>query len=296
MRVLVTGGAGYIGSHAALRLLIDGHQVVSIDNLSRGHAQAEDVLAKIGGDRYTPVRCDLHETQRITDILTSHSIDVVIHFAAFAEVGESVIHPLRYYHNNVGGMTSLLQAMDEANTSRIVFSSSCATYGEPSGEHIPIGELTPQRPINPYGYSKLQGEVMLRDVAESRRMSGREFSYAALRYFNVAGSDRKTRIGEDHRPESHLIPICLHAALGKRPSMSIFGTDYPTPDGTCIRDYVHVEDLIDAHVRVLDALEPGDESKIKRELGWTASITDLDETVESAYRWFKMNPDGWPDS
>ena len=343
MRVLVTGGAGYIGSHAVLRLLEDGHTVVSIDNLSRGHAQAEDALAKIGGDHYTPIRCDLHETERITDILTSHSIDVVIHFAAFAEVGESVIHPLRYYHNNVGGMTSLLQAMDEANTSRIVFSSSCATYGEPSAEHIPISESTPQKPINPYGYSKLQGEMMLRDVAESRRMAGREFSYAAMRYFNVAGSDRKTRIGEDHRPESHLIPICLHAALGKRPSMSIYGTDYATPDGTCIRDYVHVEDLIDAHVRVISALEPGDErhynvgigtgfsvleciestkrvtgvdfpvieadrrpgdppqlyanaEKIHRELGWTASITDLDKTVESAYRWFKSHPDGWPES
>ena len=341
MRVLVTGGAGYIGSHAVLRLLENGHQVVSIDNLSRGHAEAEKTLSKIGGESYTPVRCDLHETQRIADLLTSHSVDVVMHFAAFAEVGESVEHPLLYYHNNVGGMISLLQAMDEANTSKIIFSSSCATYGEPSSENIPIGELTPQKPINPYGHSKLQGEVMLRNVAESRRRAGRDFSYAALRYFNVAGSDRKTRIGEDHRPESHLIPICLLTALGKRPSMSVFGTDYPTSDGTCIRDYVHVEDLIDAHVRVIDALEPGDErhynvgigkgfsvlecidavkrvtgidfditesprragdppelyanpSKIKNELGWSATITDLDETVESAYKWFKAHPNGWP--
>ncbi len=343
MRVLVTGGAGYIGSHASLRLLEDGHDVVSIDNVSRGHAQAEAVLSSIGGDRYTPYRCDLHETERLAEILSSHDIDVLMHFAAFAEVGESVDHPLRYHHNNIAGTVSVLRAVDQAGTSRIVFSSSCSTYGEPAENQIPINEDTPQSPINPYGASKLQCERMLRDLAEAYRRSDRPFSYAALRYFNVAGCDRQTRLGEDHRPESHLIPICLHAALGKREKMAIFGTDYPTPDGTCIRDYVHVEDLADAHVRVMGVLEPGDErrynvgigkgfsvreciesskrvtgvdfrvdeaerrpgdppelyadvSKIKRELGWEASITEIDETVESAWKWFKSHPDGWPGS
>ncbi|MCH2132129.1 MAG: UDP-glucose 4-epimerase GalE [Phycisphaerales bacterium] len=343
MRVLVTGGAGYIGSHAALRLLLDGHDVVTIDNLSRGHAQAEATLETLGGDRYTPIRCDLHETERLSELLTSEQIEVIMHFAAFAEVGESVDHPLRYHHNNIAGTVSVLRAMHEARTPRIVFSSSCSTYGEPAADQIPINEDTPQSPINPYGASKLQCERMLADLAEAKRRANEPFAYAALRYFNVAGCDRQTRVGEDHRPESHLIPICLQAALGQRPKMSIFGTDYPTPDGTCIRDYVHVEDLADAHVRVMGVLEPGDErrynvgigkgfsvreciesakrvtgvdfpveeaerrpgdppelyadvSKIERELGWKASITDIDETVESAWKWFKTYPHGWPES
>ena len=342
MRVLVTGGAGYIGSHAALRLLLDGQSVVSVDNLSRGHVQAEAVLSGIGQDRYTALRCDLHETTRLTEILKDHRIDVVMHFAAFAEVGESVTQPLRYYRNNTAGTVSVLQAMDAADTPRIVFSASCSTYGEPEADQIPIRETCPQNPINPYGSSKLMCERMLADVAESRRLADRPFSYASLRYFNVAGCDRKIRVGEDHRPESHLIPICLHTALGKREKMAIFGIDYPTHDGTCVRDYVHVEDLVDAHVRVIDALQPGDErvynvgigkgfsvrqciesakrvtgidfqvdeaprrpgdppelyadvSKIERELGWKASITEIDETVESAWKWFSAYPDGWPE-
>ncbi|MDP6890310.1 MAG: UDP-glucose 4-epimerase GalE [Phycisphaerales bacterium] len=342
MRVLVTGGAGYIGSHASLRLLEDGHEIISIDNLSRGHAQAEAVLAGIAGDRYTAVHCDLHETDRLTKLLLSHRVDVLMHFAALAEVGESVDHPLRYHYNNIAGTVSLLQAVDAAGTSRVVLSSSCSTYGEPEAGQIPISEDTPQNPISPYGDSKLQCERMLRDLAEAYRQADRPFSYVALRYFNVAGCDRQTRLGEDHRPETHLIPICLHTALGKRDKMAIFGTDYPTPDGTCIRDYVHVEDLADAHARAMGVLEPGDEqcynvgigkgfsvreciesskrvsgidfqvddaerrpgdppelyadvSKIERDLGWKASITDIDETVESAWKWFKSHPDGWPE-
>jgi len=340
--VLVTGGAGYIGSHAVLCLLRHGHSVVGIDDLSRGHAQAEHTLASIGDGRYQAIRCGLHDTEQLTALLTSHQIDVVMHFAAFAEVGESVDHPLRYHHNNIAGTVSLLRAMDAAGTHRIVFSSSCSTYGEPAPEHIPINEDTPQNPINPYGASKLQCERMLRDIAEAYRRADRPFSYAALRYFNVAGCDRTHHVGEDHRPESHLIPICLHTALGKRPGMTIFGSDYPTHDGTCIRDYVHVDDLVDAHVRVIDALQDGDErhynvgigkgfsvreciesakritgvdfsveegerrpgdppelyadvSKIQGELGWKATVTELDETVESAWHWFRKNPDGWPE-
>jgi UDP-glucose 4-epimerase len=254
MNVLVTGGAGYIGSHAVKRLRADGHKVVVLDNLFRGHREALDALAQ-GGEPITLEEVSLLDRDGVTDALIRHRIDTVMNFAALAYVGESVTEPLTYYRNNTAGVVSLLEAMSKAGVKRIVHSSTCATYGEPA--KMPITEDTPQSPINPYGWSKLFVERVLADVAASDP----SFCYAALRYFNVAGSAADGSIGEDHEPETHLIPVLLNTALGKRKSATIFGTDYPTPDGTCIRDYIHVEDLIDAHVAVMHALDPADPAK-----------------------------------
>lgn len=244
MQVLVVGGAGYIGSHAVKLLEKAGHRVIVVDNLSRGHRAA--VPAAI------PFYClSLAEKDTIEHVLRQHRVECVMHFAAFAYVGESVQRPLDYYQNNVAETVALLQAMDRVGVNRFVFSSTCATYGQP--EKIPITEETPQEPINPYGRSKLFVEQILADYAASRPA----FAYAALRYFNVAGAARDGTLGEDHDPETHLIPSVLLTALGRRPHLEIFGTDYPTPDGTCIRDYIHVEDLCQAHIQVMEALQPG---------------------------------------
>jgi len=255
MNVLVTGGAGYIGSHAVLRLLEDGHAVTVIDDLSRGHREAMEILRPLGDLHFA--EGDVSDRPLVAGLLRERTVDVVMHFAALAYVGESVEMPLRYYRNNAAGTLALVEAMDEAGVGRMIFSSSCATYGEPAAEYIPIGEACPQQPINPYGRSKLHAEHILVDYAQMKRRTGGDFALAILRYFNVAGSDRSGRIGEDHRPETHLIPICLEAALGMRDAVTVFGTDYDTPDGTCIRDYVHVEDLIDAHVTAMGALKQG---------------------------------------
>lgn len=255
MNVLVTGGAGYIGSHAVLRLLEDGHAVTVIDNLSRGHREAIEILRPLGDLHF--VAGDVGDRSLLADLLRERAIEVVMHFAAMAYVGESLEMPLAYYRSNAAGTLALVEAMDEANVRRMIFSSSCATYGEPAAEEIPISETCPQRPINPYGRSKLHAEHILMDYAQMKQRAGGEFALAALRYFNVAGSDRSGRIGEDHRPETHLIPICLEVALGLRDAITVFGADYGTPDGTCIRDYVHVEDLIDAHITAMGALKPG---------------------------------------
>ncbi|MBC23918.1 MAG: UDP-glucose 4-epimerase GalE [Phycisphaerae bacterium] len=276
MNVLVTGGAGYIGSHACLRLLNDGHAVSVLDNFVNGHQQAIDVLQGLAEPgRLTFCEGDLRERDKVAALLEDRSIEVVMHFAALAEVGQSMGDPLLYHDNNFVGSLSLLQAMDRVGVRRLVFSSTCATYGEPDQTQIPIRETCPQRPINPYGASKLHVERLLADYAGSVP----EFAYAALRYFNVAGSDPEGRIGEDHRPESHLIPICLQAALGKRDRMSIFGTDYPTPDGTCIRDYVHVVDLVDAHVHAMHALEPGDQRHYNIGIGKGHSVRECIDTA-----------------
>lgn len=337
MSVLVTGAAGYIGSHAVQRLLRDGHEVVGLDNFSRGHRAA---LARLASDRLSVVEADTGDRARVGAALREHRVTTVMHFAAYALVGESVARPLMYYVNNVGASATLLAACEEAGVERFVFSSTCATYGEP--EEVPIAEACAQRPVNPYGRSKLQVEQMLADYAEGARRAGKAFGYAALRYFNVAGCDRSGLLGEDHDPETHLIPVILQSALGQREGITIFGTDYPTPDGTCIRDYVHVEDLIDAHVTVMEALEAGDEraynlgigegqsvrqiieatqrvtgrevawregdrrpgdppmlyadpSKIARELGWRASIADVESIIESAWRWMRAHPSGYGD-
>ncbi len=343
MNVLVTGGAGYIGSHAVQRLLRDGHTVLAMDSLIRGHEKAIDRLrptSGAAGGRLIFAKLDVNERSGVERMLREHKIETVMHFAALAAVGESVEQPLLYYRNNTCGMVSLLEACLATGVERFVFSSSCATYGVPPEEMVPIPENCPQAPISPYGETKLQGERLLRDVAESCRRSKRPFSYAALRYFNVAGADRTGVLGEDHDPESHIIPVVLQAALGRRDGVSVFGTDYPTPDGTCVRDYVHVEDLVDAHVKVMGMLEPGEErhynlgigkgysvkeiiqavravtksdfavreqarrpgdpprlfadaSKIQRELGWSAKITDLHTIIESAWKWFRQNPKGY---
>ena len=253
--ILVTGGAGYIGSHCVKRLVGDGHTVTVLDNLGQGHRAAVDAAAQAGGGSATLETADLRDTDAVEAVLRKHTIQAVIHFAALAYVGESVQDPLRYYHNNTAGSVSLLMAMDRAGVKRIVFSSTCATYGEPPPESIPIAETTPQSPINPYGWSKLMTERALIDYANANT----GFAFAALRYFNVAGSDPQTHIGEDHEPETHIIPVVLNCALGKVEKISIFGDDYDTPDGTCIRDYIHVEDLVDAHVTVLAALVDGDQ-------------------------------------
>jgi UDP-glucose 4-epimerase len=256
MRALVTGGAGYIGSHAALRLLDEGHEVTVVDNLSRGHRGAIEVLRAAGGARFRFVEADLADTSMLARAMGEGGVDTVLHFAALTYVGESVEKPLDYFTVNTAGGISLLRAMQQAGVRRIVFSSTCATYGEPAADEIPLRESLEQKPINPYGASKLLFERVLRDAC-AVPASAAPLAAVALRYFNVAGCDARGRLGEDHRPETHLIPIALEVALGRRPHLSIFGTDYPTPDGTCIRDYVHIDDLVEAHLAALPALAPG---------------------------------------
>lgn len=255
MRILVTGGAGYIGSHAAIRLLDGGHDVCVVDDLSRGNRGAVDALGAVGGARLEFVEADLTQVGAVRDALRAFQPDAVLHFAALAYVGESVERPLDYFRVNVGGAISLLQAMRETRVRKIVFSSTCATYGEPDPGTNGIAESTQQAPVNPYGETKLCVERLLR--AACAAPDDTPLAAVALRYFNVAGSDAHTRIGEDHKPETHLIPLALQVALGQRSQLTIFGDDYSTPDGTCIRDYVHVDDLIDAHLLALGALHAG---------------------------------------
>lgn len=250
MHVLVTGGAGYIGGHAVRALLRAGHEVTIYDDLSVGHRRAVPTEQLIVGS--------LHERERLKDLMRAKRIDAVMHFAAFTLVGESAADPEKYYVNNVGGSFALFSAMREAGVRRCVFSSTAAVYGEP--ERVPISEDSPLAPVNPYGCTKLAIERALSDFA---RAYG--WGTAALRYFNAAGASPAGDIGEDHRPESHLVPLVLQTALGKRESIQIFGADYPTPDGTCVRDYVHVEDLASAHIAALERL--ADEVSLTANLG-----------------------------
>jgi UDP-glucose-4-epimerase GalE len=243
--VLVTGGAGYIGSHACKALAAAGYIPVTYDNLSRGHRRAV---------RWGPlVEGDIGDRGAVTTALKAHRVSSVMHFAAFAYVGESGTDPALYYRNNVCGTLSLLDAMREAAVRQIVFSSTCATYGLP--DSVPIRETTVQLPVNPYGETKLAIERVLRWYGPAYGLRS-----VALRYFNAAGCDRGGEIGEEHDPETHLIPLVLRAALGTAPPVQIFGTDYPTHDGTAIRDYIHVDDLAAAHVRALQYLTAGGES------------------------------------
>jgi UDP-arabinose 4-epimerase len=240
--VLVTGGAGYIGSHACKALAQAGYIPVTYDNLSRGHRHAV---------RWGPlVEGEIADRVAVAAALKAHHVSSVMHFAAFAYVGESGTDPALYYRNNVLGTLALLDAMREAGVDRIVFSSTCATYGLP--EKMPIAETTPQRPVNPYGETKLAIERVLYWYGQAYGLRS-----VALRYFNASGCDRGGEIGEEHDPETHLIPLVLRAALGTAGPVSIFGTDYPTPDGTAIRDYIHVEDLASAHVRAIQYLAEG---------------------------------------
>lgn len=248
--ILVTGGAGYIGSHAVLSLQQAGYEVVVLDNLVYGH---QDIVEKVL--QVELVVGDTNDRALLDRLFASHSIAAVMHFAAYAYVGESVTKPDKYYRNNVTGTLTLLEAMVEASVKKFVFSSTCATYGVPT--IVPIPEDHSQNPINPYGATKLMVERMLTDFDHAY-----DFKSVSFRYFNAAGADPEGRLGEDHNPETHLIPLVLMAALGKRDSIAIFGTDYPTPDGTCIRDYIHVTDLAQAHVLGLEYLLKGGNSEI----------------------------------
>jgi UDP-arabinose 4-epimerase len=320
--VLVTGGAGYIGSHACKALSRAGYFPVTYDNLVYGHERAV---------RWGPLeQGDILDRARLDEVMNRYKPEAVMHFAAFAYVGESVADPGKYYRNNLIGSLTLLEAMRDHGSRRFVFSSTCATYGNP--DSLPIRENAPQTPINPYGASKLFVERMLKDFEAAH-----DIRSIALRYFNAAGADPDNEIGESHDPETHLIPLLLDAASGRRPDVKIFGTDYPTPDGTCIRDYIHVSDLADAHVKALQALErssppsaynlgngrgfsvrevidavervtglkvpapigerrPGDParlvsdaSKACRELGWEPRIAELDQIISTAWAWHQRS-------
>jgi UDP-glucose 4-epimerase len=323
MNILVTGGAGYIGSVVAERLLAFGHNSIIYDNLSEGHALAVPSGAKF-------VLAELDDEIALRSCLSEYKIEAVIHLAANALVGESMANPSKYFRNNVAAGINLLDAMLDCGAKRIVFSSTCAVYGEP--ETSPISEDAPQRPTNPYGESKLAFEKILHwyEAAHGLR-------YASLRYFNAAGAT--ARLGEHHFPETHLIPIALGCALGLRDEVEVYGDDYPTPDGTCIRDYIHVADIANAHILALGAIEsrslvcnlgtgaghsvreviesarritnhpipirfaprrPGDPAElvanpelVKRELGWQPEQSELDQIIESAWKWHRTHAHGY---
>ncbi|MFO0974003.1 MAG: UDP-glucose 4-epimerase GalE [Phycisphaerae bacterium] len=328
MRVLVTGGAGYVGSHVVRALLAAEHVVDVLDNLSTGHVRAVARGARLFVG-------ELSDRTLLAELFARGAYDAVLHFAASIEVGESVSDPLKYYDNNVANTIGLLRAMQAAQVRRCVFSSTCATYGVPPT--IPIAESAPQQPASPYARAKLAIEWALADSAAAWGLG-----YVALRYFNAAGAAADGTIGEDHDPETHLIPNVLKVALGQRPAVTLFGTDYPTPDGTAIRDYVHVEDLAAAHAGALEALQPGqarryncgtgrgasvreviaaarritghalpcderarragdvpvlcaDATLIRRELGWTPRYPDLDPIIASAWAWHRSHPHGFGD-
>lgn len=327
MTILVTGGAGYIGSHTVAELVAHGEEVIVVDNLETGH---RDAVLDVP---FYPL--DIRDSEQLLEVLQGHHVDTVVHFAANSLVGESVQNPLKYYENNVGATASLLSTMVKAGVNNIVFSSTAAVYGEP--ERVPIDERDGKGPTNPYGDTKLTIEKML------------DWSYQAyglksirLRYFNAAGAHPTLPIGEDHRPETHLIPIVLQAALGQREAVSVFGNDYPTPDGTCIRDYIHVMDLASAHRLAVERLRsneggaesfnlgngrgfsvqevievsrqvtgqsipavevarrPGDPAALvasstmaRSVLGWEPKFEDLSTIVASAWKWHQSHPHGY---
>lgn len=325
--VVVTGGAGYIGSHAVKALTAAGERVIVYDNLSAGHREA---AARAGGSLEVG---DIHDVVRLRDLLRASGADAVMHFAAWLSVGDSVADPIGYYENNVGGALAVLRAMVDAGTRHFIFSSTAATFGNPV--RTPIDETHPQVPINAYGQTKLAIEHALPHFERAYGLR-----WTALRYFNAAGADPDGILGEDHDPEIHVIPRAIDAALG-RGSFSLFGSDYATPDGTCLRDYIHVTDLASAHVLALGALRqghasgaynlgngkpvsvrevvaavervagrpvpvaagprrPGDPAvlfassdRITRELGWTPRFEDLQVIVETAYRWRVSHPRGY---
>lgn len=281
--ILVTGGAGYIGSHAVLSLKEKGYNVVILDNLVYGHRDIVENNLKV-----ELIVGETSDRALLDQIFNTREISAVMHFAAYAYVGESVENPAKYYHNNVVGTLTLLEAMQQAGVNQFVFSSTCATYGIP--ETVPIPETHPQHPINPYGASKLMVERILNDFDTAYGLKSVSF-----RYFNAAGADPQGRTGEDHNPETHLIPLILLTALGKRKAIKIFGTDYPTRDGTCIRDYIHVTDLAQAHVLGLEYLLNGGNSDVfnlgngngftVREMIATAKeVTQTDFMVEETER------------
>jgi UDP-glucose 4-epimerase len=326
VRVLVTGGAGYIGSQVALDLSRRGHEPVVLDNMSKGHSEAvltsKLVVGNIGDDKL------------VRQIIEEEQITAVVHLAADSLVGESMIHPEKYFRNNIANGLSLLETVVSCGVKRLVFSSTAAVYGEP--EQLPITEEHLKHPTNNYGFSKLTFEGMLNAFDKAHGLK-----YISLRYFNAAGADPEADIGEDHKPESHLIPIVLQTAMGLREQLDLFGVDYPTPDGTCVRDYIHVSDLAKAHLLALEALEAGADSaiynlgngqgysnrevietarrvtgseipvneserrpgdpailvasseKIRHELGWKPVYPELEQIVTTAWRWHKNHPAGY---
>lgn len=326
MAILVTGGAGYIGSHTVAELLARGEEVVVLDNLQTGHKEA-----LLGGKLYEG---DLRDKAILAKLFAENKIEAVIHFAANSLVGESMQNPVKYYDNNVYGTLCLLEAMQQAGVNKIVFSSTAATYGEP--EKVPIEETDRTAPTNVYGETKLTMETMMSWFDKVLGMK-----YVALRYFNAAGAHEGGQIGEDHQPETHLIPLILQTALGQRPSIAVFGDDYPTEDGTCIRDYIHVSDLADAHLRAVDYLKNGGASdvfnlgsgsgfsvkeviakvkevtgvdfavehkprragdpavliasseKARKVLGWKPAREDLGVIINSAWQWHNSHPQGY---
>jgi UDP-glucose 4-epimerase len=325
MRILVTGGAGYIGSHATRLFLSRGHEVWIYDNMSQGHRQAVPAERLVIGD--------LNDRNTLGATFRRQKIEAVVHFAGLTDVRESVSNPDRYYQNNVVGALNLLEAARKCDVTRFVLSSTAAVYGIP--KRVPIVESDPCRPINPYGRTKLIVEQMLADYA-----SGYGLGYASLRYFNAAGACEDGSLGECHSPETHLIPLVLQVALGQRRAIKIFGTDYPTPDGTCVRDYVHVSDLAYAHLLALEQIQPGigrtfnlgtgrgnsvyeviamcrevtgieipvklaparpgDPAELiaspvfaKESLGWTPHYISLRDIIVSAWRWHKQHPNGY---
>ena len=268
MIILVTGGAGYIGSHTAKVLAASGHTPVVLDDLSNGY----DWAVKWGPFE----RGNLSDVQWMADVFRRHRVDAVVHFAASAYVGESMTDPRKYFHNNTVNTLHLLDGMRQAGVRDIVFSSTCATYGVP--QRLPLDETHPQAPVNPYGESKLFIERILHWYGRAYGLRS-----VALRYFNAAGADPDGDIGEHHDPETHLIPLVIEAALGRRPPVAVFGTDYPTPDGTAIRDYIHVMDLADAHVKALDYLRRGgDSTALNLGTGQGQSVRAVIEAVEEA--------------
>jgi UDP-glucose 4-epimerase len=327
MKILVCGGAGYIGSNMTAMLLAAGLEPVVFDNLSKGHKTA------VKGAEF--VKGDLADYELLVNILRKYKIEVVMHFASLIEVGESVQMPLKYYFNNVSSTQTLLAAMESAHVKKFIFSSSAAVYGIPKG--VPITEDLPKEPINPYGETKLAIEKMCHYQSQTGKLR-----YAALRYFNAAGAGNNATLGEDHNPESHLIPLVIRAAMGKRSEIQIYGTDYPTPDGTCIRDYIHIDDLCRAHLLVLDELDrdneliynlgngkgysvrevidavkrisgrdfrvvetarrqgdppilTSDATKATRELGWKPEIPELEKIISTAWQWHNKYPNGYGD-
>jgi UDP-glucose 4-epimerase len=326
MRVLVCGGAGYIGSNMTAMLRTEGYEPVVFDNLSKGHKSA------IGDVKF--VEGNLADNRLLVETLKKHGIEAVMHFAAFIEVGESVQIPLKYYKNNLSCTENLLTAMETAGVKKFVFSSTAAVYGTP--QKVPITEDSPTEPINPYGQTKLAVERMCRYQSRAGKLA-----FAALRYFNACGAGNNATLGEDHRPESHLIPLAIQAAMGKRGDIKIYGADYDTPDGTCIRDYIHIDDLCRAHLLALEKLQTeseliynlgngkgysvrevietvrkvtgknfnvvetgrrlgdppvltSDATKAAEELGWKTEKPDLEQMVSTAWKWHSEHPDGYP--
>jgi len=325
MRILVTGGAGFVGSACLRHLLAHGYEALAYDNLAQGHPEAVPAGRLVVGD--------IADTQMLTKTLRDFKADAVMHFAAATYVGESVSNPEYHYRNNIGGTLSLLGAMREAGVKRMLFSSTCATYG--MNPKVPMGEDSAQEPFSPYARTKLAVEWMIRDFAHAYGMG-----FTLLRYFNAAGADADGQFGEDHRPENHLIPLVLQVALGQKSHIDVFGTDYPTPDGTCLRDYVHTEDLAQAHrlaiqattestanvfnigtgtgnsvfeiiaaceavtgikiARKISPRRPGDPPalvasprKLIEELSWKPRYTDIKDIIATAWSWHKSHPNGY---